>query len=101
MSARRILTLQRQLRELGRIRSGYSEPYTKDGKELRRAVRSPTFILTAPVRDQLDLAAELWGGTVERWQPMGNRPEEWRALLAEAQAVFPAMSFPEPWVFPP
>ena len=29
------------------------------------------------------------------------RPEEWRALLAEAQAVFPATGYPEQWVFPP
>lgn len=27
-------------------------------------------------------------------------PEEWRALLAEAQAVFPATSFPEHWQLP-
>lgn len=29
------------------------------------------------------------------------RPEEWRELLAEAQAVFPAASFPEPWALRP
>ena len=84
--SRRIITMQRQLRELGRIRSGYSEPYTKDGKELRRAVRSETFILTAVTRDNLDIAAELWGGTVEQWQPQGSGPEVWR-VITRAPAI--------------
>jgi hypothetical protein len=77
----RILTIQRRVRELGRIRTGDSEPYTSDsGQQRRRARRSATFILTSNFRDQLDLAAELWGGTVEPWQPQGAGPQIWRVV---------------------
>lgn len=77
----RILTIQRRVRELGRIRTGDSEPYTTDGgQQRRRARRSATFILTSSFRDQLDLAAELWGGQVEPWQPQGIGPKIWRVV---------------------
>jgi hypothetical protein len=81
-----ILAVQRQARELGRIRTGWSEPYTKDGRELRRPVKSRTIVLTSQQRSGLDLAAEAWGGTVERWQPQGNHPEAWR-LITEQEAI--------------
>lgn len=82
----RIITLQRQARELGRLRTGYTETYTKDGQEKTRPVRSKTFILTSPQPDYLTPAAEEWGGTVERWQPQGNHPEAWR-LITQADAI--------------
>lgn len=81
-----ILAAQRRLRELGRIRTGWSEPYTKDGRELRRPVRSKTIVLTSAQRSCLDAAADEWGGTVERWQPQGNNPEVWR-LITERDGI--------------
>jgi hypothetical protein len=81
-----ILAVQRQARELGRIRTGWSEPYTKEGRELRRPVKSRTIVLTSQQRSGLDLAADAWGGTVERWQPQGNHPEAWR-LITEQEAI--------------
>lgn len=81
-----ILAVQRQARLLGRIRTGWSEPYTKDSRELRRPVKSKTLVLTSQQRACLDAAAEEWGGTVERWQPQGNNPEVWR-LVTEQDAI--------------
>lgn len=81
-----ILAAQRRLRELGRIRTGWSEPYVKEGRELRRPVRSKTIVLTSAQRACLDAAAEVWGGTVERWQPQGNNPEVWR-LVTDHDAI--------------
>lgn len=89
--ASRILTLQRQLRELGRIRCGWSEPYTKDGRELRRAVRSKTLVLTSAQEENIRAAAELWGGEVGRWKPQGAGPEVWRVVTATdaIEAILP------------
>lgn len=86
-----ILAAQRRLRELGRIRTGWSEPYTKDGREYRRPVRSKTIVLTAKERGILDAAAEQWGGQVERWQPQGNNPEVWRVVTDQSsiEAILP------------
>lgn len=88
MSGQRIVTMQRTLRELGRIRSGYSEAYVdkRDGREKSKPVRSKTFILTSHQREYLDVAAELWGGTVERWQPLGAGAENWR-VITDAEAI--------------
>lgn len=79
----RILTLQRQARELGRLRAGYTEP-TSNGRQ--RPARSKTWILTTHQRDYLDAAAEQWGGQVEEWTPQGNGAKAWR-LITEADAI--------------
>lgn len=55
-----ILDLQRQFRELGRIRLG-----KMDG---RRPVKLDTFRLTSPTRDLLDRAAVIYGGEVAPWR---------------------------------
>lgn len=82
-----LLDAQRRLRVGGRIRSGWSEPYTTaDGKERRRPVRSETLVLTSAQRAYLDAAAEQWGGQVERWQPQGSGPELWR-LVTEQESI--------------
>lgn len=83
----RIITLQRQARELGRLRAGWSEPYTdKFGKEKRKPVKSTTWLLSSPQRDYIDAAADMWGGVVEEWQPQGNGAQVWR-VVTEARAV--------------
>ncbi len=79
----RILTLQRQARELGRLRAGLTEP-TASGKQ--RPARSKTWILTTHQRDYLDAAAEQWGGTVEEWTPQGGGAKAWR-LITEADSI--------------
>jgi hypothetical protein len=79
----RILTLQRQVRELGRLRAGLTETgTTKEGKEYTRPASSRTWILTSANRDYLDAAAQLWGGDVLEWTPVGNGPKAWRLITA-------------------
>ncbi|MFC6081067.1 recombination directionality factor [Sphaerisporangium aureirubrum] len=72
----RILTLQRQARELGRLRTGYTD--TSGPKA--RPVRSQTWIVTSHAEHYVQAAAEVWGGTVEKWQPLGNGAEQYRAI---------------------
>lgn len=71
----RILTLQRQVRELGRLRAGLTVATAKGGT---RPTSSRNWILTSSNREYLDVAAQLWGGQVEEWQPQGNGPKAWR-----------------------
>jgi len=78
--AGRILTLQRQVRELGRLRAGLTETRVKDGREISYPTSSKTWILTSANRDYLDAAAQLWGGEVTEWQPVGNGPKAWRVI---------------------
>jgi hypothetical protein len=74
----RILTLQRQARELGRLRTGYT-----DGK---RPVRSRTWIVTSHAEHYIEAAAEQWGGTVEKWQPLGSGPQQYR-VITEVESI--------------
>ena len=60
-----ILNLQRQLRELGRIRTGI-QVSTSGGK--RRPSKLETFRLTSGARELIEAAAEAYGGTVTPWQ---------------------------------
>lgn len=70
----RLLNMQRQVRELGRLRTGYTGP--------RGPVRSKTWIVTSAQRECLDVAAELWGGTVERWTPQNGSDQQWKLTTA-------------------
>jgi hypothetical protein len=76
----RILTMQRQVRELGRLRTGYTAG--------NRPVRSKTWILTAKDRDLLDAAAEEWGGQVVEWTPLNHEGKQWS--LTTETAMLPA-----------
>ncbi|MEU3907977.1 hypothetical protein AB0F20_29905 [Streptomyces goshikiensis] len=81
--AGRILNLQRQAAELGRLRTGWSVP-TDKGRN--RPVKSETWIVSSHDRTRVQAAADLWGGTVERWSPQGNNPDQWR-VITEAQSI--------------
>ncbi|WP_411140285.1 hypothetical protein [Streptomyces sp. x-80] len=74
----RILTLQRQARELGRLRTGFT-----DGK---RPVRSRTWIISSHAEHYVQAAADAWGGTVEQWQPLGNGAPQYR-VITEAESI--------------
>lgn len=71
----RIITMQRQVREIGRLRTGHASP--------KGPVRSPNWILTSPQRDCLDVAAEMWGGTVERWTPLNGDGQQWKVTTEQ------------------
>lgn len=60
-----ILSLQRQMRELGRIRTG-NQITSKGGKRIPNKLE--TFRLTSESRELIDAAAEAFGGTVTPWR---------------------------------
>lgn len=83
----RILTLQRQARELGRLRTGVVD--TSGSKP--RPKRSDTWVITSHSQDYIEAAAEEWGGTPEKWQPQGNGAEQWRVITTSSavDAILP------------
>lgn len=72
----RLLTMQRQLRELGRLRTGY----TDISGPRPRPVKSQTWIVTSHAEHYVESAAEAWGGTPEKWQPAGNGAPQFRVI---------------------
>lgn len=68
----RILTLQRQAAELGRLRTGFYES--------GRPQRSETWILTSHEREYVEVAAHLWGGAVHEWKPLNGNIKQWRVI---------------------
>ena len=81
----RIITMQRQARELGRLRTGWSVPSTKPGGR-PRPVKSKTWVLSSHAEHYVTAAATAWGGTVERWQPQGNGAPQFR-VITEAEQI--------------
>ena len=81
----RIITLQRQARELGRLRTGYSVP-NSDPSKRPRPVKSKTWVLSSHAEHYIKAAAEAWGGTPERWQPQGNGAPQFR-VITEAEKL--------------
>jgi len=79
----RIITLQRQARELGRLRTGYT-----DGK---RPKRSDTWVISSHSQDYIEAAANEWGGAPEKWQPQGNGAAQWRVITTTSaiDAILP------------
>lgn len=68
-----IITLQKRLAEIGRIRIGKQVPTSSGGK---RPAKLDTFRLTSRDKTRIDAAAQLWGGTVESWEaPSGGQWE--------------------------
>ena len=63
-----ILDLQQRMMEKGRIRLGTKAP-TSSGKS--RPAKLDTFRLTSQDRAAIDAGADLWGGTVEPFEPGG------------------------------
>lgn len=83
----RIITIQRQARELGRLRTGYTD--TTGSKA--RPVRSQTWIVTSHAEHYVQAAAEIWGGAPEKWQPLGNGAQQWRVVTTASclDAILP------------
>lgn len=78
----RIITMQRQARELGRLRTGYTD--TTGAKP--RPVKSATWVVTSHAEHYVAAAAEQWGGKVEPWQPLGKGPKQFR-VITEAASI--------------
>lgn len=80
----RILTLQRQAAELGRLRTGFYDS--------GRPQRSETWILTSHEREYVQVAADLWGGTVTEWKPLNGSIKQWRVITGAVSldAILPS-----------
>jgi hypothetical protein len=81
----RIRTAQKQARELGRLRTGYSIP-NQDEKKRPRPVKSKTWVISSHAEHYVTAAADAWGGKVERWQPQGNGAPQFR-VITEAEQI--------------
>ncbi|MEJ7724328.1 MAG: hypothetical protein WKF64_08490, partial [Ilumatobacteraceae bacterium] len=90
-----ILDLQRRLREAGRIRIGVQAPIANRPGKTRPAKLS-TFRLTSQDQTAVVAAAELFGGTPQRWEgaPVG---EQWEVITDTA--VMPVVVPPAATVF--
>jgi hypothetical protein len=75
---RRIVDLQRRLRERGRIRIGYSVPSTRPGAKPGTKVpkKLDRFRFTTPDADTIHTVSALYGGTPERWTEGGE--DQWQ-----------------------
>ncbi|GAA3851858.1 hypothetical protein GCM10023084_02590 [Streptomyces lacrimifluminis] len=81
----RIRTAQKQARELGRLRTGYSVP-NQDPKKRPRPVKSKTWVVSSHAEHYVKAAAAAMGGNVERWQPQGNGAPQFR-VITEAEQI--------------
>lgn len=71
-----IINLQKRARELGRIRLGQQQTFTrKDGSEGTKPVKLDRFRLTSASQPLLERAAEIYGGQVRPWTPNGGSPQ--------------------------
>lgn len=86
----RIRTMQKQARELGRLRTGYSVP-NEDPNKRPRPVKSKTWVLSSHAEHYVTAASEAWGGKVEHWNPQGNGAPQFRVITEAEQldAVLP------------
>lgn len=80
----RIITHQRQARELGRLRTGWSVP-NPDPNKRPRPVKSKTWVVTSHAEHYVQAAADAWGGDVETWQPQGNGAPQYRVITKAEQ----------------
>lgn len=80
----RIRTMQKQARELGRLRTGYSVP-NQDPTKRPRPVKSKTWVLSSHAEHYVAAAAAQLGGKVERWQPQGNGAPQFRVITEAEQ----------------
>lgn len=75
-----ILTIQRRMRELGRIRIGAQVPVGSTGK--RRPTKLETFRLTSESRELIEAAAVVYGGTVSAWK--NGTSDEWEVVTTRS-----------------
>lgn len=91
-----ILTIQRRMRELGRIRLGIQVPV--EGKPGRhRPEKLSTFRLTSATKEYVEAAAEVYGGTVTAWE--SPRGPEWETVITSPHldVIVPPGEVVDPW----
>jgi hypothetical protein len=89
-----ILDLQKRARELGRIRLGVQETFTKrNGEQGTRPAKLDRFRFTGHSHTLISKVAELYGGEVREWTPAGGT-QQWE-VISNATRV-PIMVPPQP-----
>lgn len=79
------LVLQRRHAEIGRIRLGEQQEFSRrDGSTGTKPVKLTTFRMTSPSQDLIRSVAELYNGTVEPWD--NNGKPEWQ-VTTDAKAI--------------
>lgn len=89
-----ITTIQRQMRELGRIRTGMTI-VGEHGKT--RPQRLSTFRLTSPTRSLIEAAAEIYGGVVTPWDQQWEVVTGASSLDIVVPRLMPASTWFELW----
>lgn len=89
-----ILDLQKRSRELGRIRLGEKQTFTRrDGSQGTKPVKLNRFRFTCHSKALLEKIAELYGGEVREWTPAGGA-QQWEVVSDTARV--PIMVPPQP-----
>lgn len=89
-----IINLQKRARELGRIRLGVQETFTKrNGEQGTRPAKLDRFRFTGHSQALLTKVAELYGGDVREWTPAGGT-QQWEVVSTTARV--PIMVPPQP-----
>ncbi len=86
-----ILTLQKRVRELGRIRIGVVVP-TDKGKT--RPEKLDRFRFTSASKELLGKVAALYGGTVQAWTPANGGTPQWEVVTTATR--LPILVPPQP-----
>lgn len=73
-----LLDVQQSQREIGRIRTGRSVQ-GKNGKQ--RPEKLERFLITSESRSVMDAVAEVYGGQVQPYRPMGGTQKGWQVLV--------------------
>lgn len=89
-----ILTLQRQMREIGRIRTGNQ---VASGRGKTRPNKLDTFRLTSPSRELIAAAAETYGGVAAPWTNDGRQEYEVITEAASMDIVVPPGQVVSQW----
>ncbi len=89
-----ILDLQKRARELGRIRLGVQETFTKrNGEQGTRPAKLDRFRFTGHSQTLITKIAELYGGEPREWTPAGGT-QQWEVISDTARV--PIMVPPQP-----
>jgi hypothetical protein len=86
----RIISLQRRLREIGRIRIGEKvEAKNQKGETVQRPAKLGTFRFTSRDHQVIDAVAALWDGTVEPWESPDGQQWQVTTGTAEIRVIVP------------
>ena len=93
-----ILDLQQRLQEVGRIRMGQQQAYTrKDGSQGRRPAKLQHWRLTSRDQQRLAAAAEHYGGAVQPWEGREGEHELYTTTDTLRVLIIPGQALSQWW----